>query len=168
MATPTSLPATFVAGDVLTAAQMNNLRGAFRILQVVSANHATQVTNSTSTFADTGLTVSITPTSTSSKVLVIVNQAGCGKEGAAVGNALVLKVMRGATDLLQFENLGAFTNSNASNYIGSCGVTYLDSPATTSATTYKTQFKNITNAAQVSVQANNSNNSSITLMEISA
>jgi hypothetical protein len=168
MATPTTLPASFTAGQVLTAAQMNNLRGAFRILQVVSANYPTQVTNSTSTYADTGLSLSITPTSTSSKVLVIVNQAGCGKEGATVGNALVLKLMRGSTDLIVFENLGGFTNSNASNYVGSCGATYLDSPATTSATTYKTQFKNITNAAQVSVQANNSNNSSITLMEISA
>jgi hypothetical protein len=33
MATPTNLPATFVAGNVLTAAQQNGLRGAFRVLQ---------------------------------------------------------------------------------------------------------------------------------------
>jgi hypothetical protein len=36
MATPTALPTAFVAADVLTAANMNLLRGAFRVLQVVS------------------------------------------------------------------------------------------------------------------------------------
>jgi hypothetical protein len=40
MAAVTPLPATFVSGDVLTAAQMNDLRGAFRVLQVVSATYA--------------------------------------------------------------------------------------------------------------------------------
>ena len=168
MATPTTLPASFTAGEVLTAAQMNNLRGAFRVLQVVSANYGTQVTNLTSTYADTGLSLSITPQSTSSKILVLVNQAGCGKSSGNVGNAVVLKLVRGATDLLIFENLGGFTNSALANYIGSCGATYLDSPATTSATTYKTQFKNIFNGDGVTVQANNTNNSSITLLEISA
>jgi hypothetical protein len=37
MATPTTLPASFVAGSILTAAELNDLRGAFRVLQVVNA-----------------------------------------------------------------------------------------------------------------------------------
>jgi hypothetical protein len=44
MATPTTLPASFVAGNILTAAQLNNLRGAFRVLQVVQATDATLTT----------------------------------------------------------------------------------------------------------------------------
>ncbi len=84
MATPTTLPAAFVSGAVLTADQMNNLRGAFRVLQVVSATTATAVTNNTNVQADTGLTATITPQSTSSKILVMVSQAGCEK---TAGNA---------------------------------------------------------------------------------
>ena len=46
MATPTTLPATFVAGNVLTAAQMNDLRGAFRVLQIVSTTKTDTFTTS--------------------------------------------------------------------------------------------------------------------------
>jgi len=74
MATPTSLPATFVAGNVLTAAQMNDLRGAFRILQVVSTTKTDTFTTTSTSFTDvTGMSVTITPTATSSKVLVLVS-----------------------------------------------------------------------------------------------
>jgi hypothetical protein len=44
MAAVTTLPAAFVAGNVLTAAQLNNLRGAFRVLQVVQSITTTAVT----------------------------------------------------------------------------------------------------------------------------
>ena len=49
-----------------------------KVLQVVHATYSTLVTNSTTTYTDTGLTASITPSSTSSKVLIIVNQVGLG------------------------------------------------------------------------------------------
>ena len=41
MATPTALPSTFVANTVLPAADLNLLRGAFRVLQVVQSSYAT-------------------------------------------------------------------------------------------------------------------------------
>ena len=78
MATPTNLPAAVATGDVGTAAQFNNLRGAFRILQVVQATYGTNVINSTNVYADTGLTATITPQSSTSKILVVVHQASCG------------------------------------------------------------------------------------------
>lgn len=168
MATPTNLPASFSTGAVLTAAQMNNLRGAFRVLQVVNATYSTEVGNSTSTYADTGLTATITPSSTTSKVLIVVNQAGCGKNSGNAGSGISLRLLRGATEILIFENLAGYTNTSSANYIGTISCSYLDSPATTSATTYKTQFRNVANAASVSVQANTSSGSTITLMEISA
>jgi hypothetical protein len=46
------------------------------VLQVVNATYATQVSNSTSTYADTGLTATITPKFATSKILVLVNQNG--------------------------------------------------------------------------------------------
>jgi hypothetical protein len=168
MATPTTLPAAAVAGDVLTAAYVNDLRGAFRVLQVVSVDFGTAALNSTTTYADTGLTLSITPSSASSKVLAIAIQNGCGKEAGNSGSELIVNMMRGATEL-GFAS-GGGTNSSSVNYFGSIVLVYLDSPNSTSAVTYKTQFKNHAAAASVRVQTGNTANpkSMMVLMEISA
>ena len=165
MAAVTTLPAAFVAGNVLTAAQLNDLRGAFRVLQVVSATHATSTSSSSSTYADTGLTVTITPSSASSKVLVLVSQNGCVK--TSTDTEMLLRLMRGATEISVFAAGGGLTSNTNNNGFGSCSHVYLDSPATTSATTYKTQFKSQANSAQVIVQ-NGSAQSGIVVMEISA
>lgn len=165
MAAVTTLPASFVSGTVLTAEQMNDLRGAFRVLQVVNATYSTSTANATSTYADTGLTASITPSASSSKILILVSQAGVGKE--TNNTAVALRLMRGATPIATFEAYGAFDNTAGINFVGTCGTTYLDSPATTSATTYKTQLQSIQNLANAIVQGN-SGTSTITLMEISA
>lgn len=165
MATPTSLPATFVAGDVLTATQMNNLRGSFRVLQVVYGSSATQTTNSSNTYADTTLSASITPSATSSKVLVIVNQAGCFKDTNNTWQNLVL--LRGASIVVQFGSYGGYTASTADIGFGTVSTSYLDSPSTTSATTYKTQQASNNNNAKVGCQAAGAT-STIILMEISA
>jgi hypothetical protein len=166
MATPTSLPATFVSGDVLTAAQMNNLRGAFRVLQVVSASTSTEVTNSTTTYADTTLTATITPSAISSKILVYVSHPQNQKSNVSADNALNLQLLRGATSIYIFNTLLGFSGSATQQYF-SANAIYLDSPATTSATTYKTQLKNFTASAHVRVQAGLVE-SQIILMEISA
>jgi hypothetical protein len=165
MATPTTLPAAFVAGDVLEASQLNDLRGAFRVLQVVQGTTATGVTSATNTFVTTGLSASITPSATSSKVLAIVQQVGCGKEGS---NTWVrLRLYRAGSNIAEIESYGAFDNGVGIQYVGTLGTAYLDSPATTSATTYETFFCSGNNTSLVQVQAN-SGRSTLILMEISA
>jgi hypothetical protein len=165
MATPTTLPAAFVSGNVLTAAQMNDLRGAFRILQVVTATTSTPVSSSVGTFADTGLTATITPTSTTSKILVFANHAGCAKGGGNANNTLNLKLFRGATEVVFNNSIGA--NNSTVEMIFSTSILYMDSPATTSATTYKTQFANFGSAASCTVQRADTP-STIVLLEVSA
>ena len=167
MATPTTLPASFTAGNVLTAAQMNALRGSFRVLQVVYAQYATQVNTSLATYVDTGLSATITPSSTSSKILVMVNQNGAGKTSGNAGQGARLKLFRGATDIGVFAYEIGYTGSSIDNYGNSCSYNLLDSPATTSATTYKTQFAGTVAAASAVVQALSSV-SQIVLLEISA
>jgi hypothetical protein len=167
MATPTALPAAFTVGQVLTSADMNLLRGATRVLQVVRGGYATQTINATSTFADTGLTATITPTSNTSTILVMVDQNGCGKLAGNSGSALYLRLLRGVSSLGNFTADAAYTGTSIDNYCGSVSFAYSDAPATTSATTYKTQFSNGVNANGVIVQASSST-SSIVLMEISA
>ena len=166
MATPTTLPATFVAGNVLTAAQLNDMRGAFRVLQVVSAEYAVQAASSVMTFADTGLSLAITPTSSSSKILVQVAQQ-IGKDDTNSANCVALKLFRGATDLGVYHGRMGWTNTASYSWQVST-YNYLDSPATTSAVTYKTQFANgLVASASVYTQFVQGK-STITLMEISA
>jgi hypothetical protein len=147
--------------------------GGGKVLQVVYASTNTSASSSSSSFADTGLTATITPTLNTSKILVIVNQNGVGKSGANANNAVAINLLRGATTLINLVDIAAFTGTallvNAGT--GASG-TYLDSPATTSATTYKTQFSNPNNTASVFVQDTFAGSlksaSTITLMEIGA
>jgi len=167
MATPTNLPSSFVAGEILTAANMNLLRGGFRVLQVVFGSIATPVSSSTTALADTGLTATITPQFNTSKILVLVAQNGGDKSSGNAANAIKLVLLRGATTIQQITNSAGFTGSAVNIRLATLATAYLDSPATTSATTYKTQFSNGLAAASVSLQVN-SETSTIVLLEISA
>jgi len=138
-----------------------------KIVQVVSASYATETSNSTTTYADTGLTATITPTSASNTILVIVHQNGVGKTAGAATNGLYLRLMRGASEIALMSAVGLYTNTTLLFTGTTSSIAYVDSPATTSATTYKTQFKNNTSAAAVSVQVNDAR-STITLIEIGA
>jgi hypothetical protein len=138
-----------------------------KILQVVTATYSTSTANTTSTYADTGLSVSITPSSSSSKVLIIVDQGGCYKNALNVNNSLKLKLLRDSTDLVEFLAGGGYTGTALNLQFGNAGCVYLDSPATTSATTYKTQFANSQNTNGVTVQGSSSV-STIAALEVSA
>jgi len=136
MATPTSLPATFVAGNVLTAAQMNDLRGAFRILQVVQTVAATLFETTSTSFVDiTGLSVTSTPTWATSKIRVHASVVG----EKADTNLLYLNLYRGGaasgTSLGAASGFG-YLRVNDPPIRAFLTAQYLDSPATTSATTY--------------------------------
>jgi len=139
MATPTSLPASFTAGAVLTAAQMNDLRGAFRILQVVSNQTTTATDTLSTTYIDaTNVNVTITPQSTASKVFII---ASIGT-GHATGTGGFLRLLRGSTVIGADPQVWFYTGSTNSEYSGVTNTfTFLDSPASTSALTYKVQFR---------------------------
>ena len=166
MATPTNLPASFVSGAILTAAQQNDLRGAFRILQVVSGSTNSVTTNSTTTFADTGLSLAITPQSSSSKILVVVSQT-FSKSSANAANSVRCDLLRNSTILAAISGAGLYTGT-AIDLVGMPSTfNWLDSPATASTVTYKTMFCNFTAAAQVQFNSNLSD-SSILLMEVSA
>lgn len=144
--------------------------GGGKILQVVMGSTTSQTTSSTSTWIDTTLTASITPSASTSKVLVLVAQNGCNKS-ANTDTSMGLKLMRstpsGFTELAQFAIYSLYTNSSAYNDGHHQGISYLDSPATTSSLTYKTQFNMDGSGGNVSVQTN-SPTSTIILLEVGA
>ena len=159
-ATGTKDATTFLRGDNTFAEA-----GGGKLLQVVSARTGTQVTSNTTTYIDTGLTASITPSSTSSKILVLVQQSFAKYSGDTYGN---FRVYRDSTEIggvIPFRAVGD-TDSSAKNVVGtgfSCSI--LDEPSSTSSLTYKTQFNNGRGVGTAAVQYS-SGNSYITLMEI--
>ena len=139
MATPTSLPATFVAGNVLTAAQMNGLRGAFRVLQVVTATYSTAETVSSNTFAATSLSASITPADSANKVLIFADIPFDSLRPTSGSNSGIAQyeITKGGTQILRSNSIYQTGASHSGMKLSShVTLVYLDSPATTSATTY--------------------------------
>jgi hypothetical protein len=153
-----------VAGGVPTWAAP---AGGGKVLQVVSANTTTQVSSSSTTYVTTGLTATITPTLSTSKILVLVTQNGCFKNNGNSNNALNIRLRRSSTTLAASTFVG-YTATASENQVGTVSFSYLDSPATTSATTYLTEFSNFSATSFVAVQQNTGDTSSIVLLEIGA
>lgn len=148
-----------VAGGVPTWAAP---AGSSKVVQIVSAKYSTDASTTSSTFSDTGLTATITPTSASNKVLVFLNMAGVAK--AVSDTSVNIRLVRDSTTIsANFSNGG--TGSTAANFIGGVSTSILDTPATTSATIYKATFASSNNTGNAYVQLNASE-STITLMEV--
>jgi hypothetical protein len=141
--------------------------GGGKVLQVVSATTSTNVGNSTATYTDTTLSASITPSAASSKVLVLFHQNGCFRSAAGNSSGLYLRLLRGSTEIFVPASDWGYTNLNQIFLGGTISGAYLDSPSTTSSTTYKTQVKSGTSAFNCTVQEPG-NTSVITLLEIGA
>jgi hypothetical protein len=155
---------TVLTADSSTATGLKWAAPTSKVVQIVTATTNTQVTNATTTHADTTLTATITPTSASNKVLIFVSQNGLGKTGGT-SLAYDLRLLRGATNIAFPVYQGGIATGVADVYTNSASFAYLDAPATTSATTYKTQIKATTATYAVHVQYYNPD-SSIVLMEV--
>jgi len=136
-----------------------------KVLQVVQGTYATEVSSASSTYADTNLSASITPSANTSKILAMFAMSG-GKDNGNTANQAQYAIVRNTT-VVWATGGGNYTNSSLILYSMFNGV-YLDSPATTSAITYKIQFKN--NQGNFgNVYANGGNaTSTLVLMEIGA
>lgn len=134
-----------------------------QVLQVVQAGSNGGSTTSTS-LVDMGLSASITPTSSTSKILVYIN--GTARLNAAMRAGFA--IIRGSSNIRgQNELVG--NGASVVSYIPYF-LSILDSPATTSSTTYKVQF--VTDGSQMNTNDGGANYAGflnyITLMEISA
>jgi hypothetical protein len=162
--TTLTLPTT--SGTVITTGNIPT----GSVLQVVSSITTTRTTSSSASYVDTDLSASITPSSSSNKILVIVTYTLAMDSTSYAGWS---QLVRGSTQIAQRTYYTASANTYSSM---SASISVLDSPATTSSTTYKMQIKNDT-AGTVSfngpttmsyTSGTPTNYSTITLMEIKA
>ena len=160
-----SLAATKLTGTIPDA---NAPSGS--VIQVVQGTTSTDVGISSLSYVDIGLSASITPSSSSSKILIIVT---CSADAIRASNGITesfTNIVRNSTQIYEKVNgyAGAATSNTGYWYAPvNPSMTYLDSPATTSSTTYKVQAKlNDTNNTSAIRMQINSGISSIILLEI--
>jgi len=145
--------------------------GGGKVLQVVQATTTTSTTISTSTLTDTTITATITPSASTSKVLVLVMSNPDYYRTGGANATMDAVVKRDTTTILDFN-----TGDKSATYIEVTGasnvyaqsffnISYLDSPATTSAITYKVQAAALTGTT---IWQSQSKTSAIILMEIGA
>jgi hypothetical protein len=146
----------------------NNFTATGHVLQVVNATYSTVTGVSSSSYTDSGITASITPSSTSSKILVIVSISGRVYSQQNGDREYYQNIVRGSTQVHQNVLLmQSGTGLNGYALYPIKDMTYLDSPSTTSSTTYKVQFAVNNTANDTAMRINELNGvSTITLMEI--
>ena len=132
------------------------------VLQVVQGTIGAGASSTSTTYVATGLTATITPTSSSSKILVM---AGGWLSTPANENHAALTLYRGSTDLGNSYGFGNFYTANGGYTESLASFNYLDSPSTTSATGYEVYLRR--GAGSGSVEFGSSARlSTIILMEI--
>ena len=184
--TPTEGMATYLADSNLVSiydgsAWKNSLNVTGGILQVVSTTKTDTFTTSSTSFVDvTGLSVTITPKSSTSKIWVVGTVSGAGDSGVANS---AFRLVRASTDILLGDAAsnrttasGLLTTQVAGDQVTNESFNFLDSPATTSATTYKITMRTLQAGNgyvnRTKNDADNANNarlaSTITVMEVAA
>ena len=161
---------TIVNADINASAAIagTKISGSFgKVLQVVQQVYDTFAQTNSQSYIDTGLTLAITPSSSSNKILVIVS-ANYGTNTAAA-QTISNDLLRAGSSIRTFETV----LQAGSAISGQVSYTYLDSPSTTSSTTYKIQYKGSAGTGQY-IRLNNyaggstGSASTLTLMEIAA
>jgi hypothetical protein len=141
--------------------------GGGKVLQVVQGTTTTPSVNATTTFQSTNITATITPTLSTSKILVLSAVMGIRKGAVNSQLATGLRLVRDSTVIVsKISTYFGYTDSTLVQ-VGALSHNYLDSPATTSATTYRLDIKCLVAAADVQCQYDNET-STIILMEIGA
>ena len=138
------------------------------VLQVVNATTLAGITTSSTSFVTTGFSASITPTSATSKIYAVVNGGGAYCSTSA-GIVMYSTIYRNSTNIGDATfGLERHTTVGGSFAIAPHSMSVLDSPATTSSTTYTCYFRNAGTAGTVEFSGADRGVVSLTLMEIAA
>ena len=133
-----------------------------RILQVINGLLTTGQSTTSTTYVDSGLSATITPSSSTSKILILVSASSVAVNTTARG--VSVNLTRDSTPIVEFAQFLGYS-SNSESYNPS--TSYLDSPNTISAITYKVRYKVSTGSA-TAYFSDNASTSTIILMEVAA
>ena len=138
------------------------------IIQVVSASQTNSFSTSSTSFVDvTNATLNITPTSSSSKIFVIMSGGRFGMFSNS-SYASEVQVLRDSTVIAKTQPSDRGTNSNG-NARASAAISKLDEPSTTSQITYKVQARVIGGSGTIDVVGSDTGDVlTITAMEVAA
>ena len=143
-----------------------------KIGQVITATYSTQYSNATTTYGDTGLSATITPTAASSKIFIIISQPTSVVHNSSTNAGAFWNILRDATSLnvTGAEQSIYLTGASGNLQIGNLGFTYtyMDSPSSTSALVYKTQVKGDVAGVTVYTSIAGAQKATITLLEVLA
>ena len=134
------------------------------VIQVVYGFATTQVSHTSTSFIDIGLSATITPTRSDSKILIQGNIGGI--ETSAHNNYGQGILLRDSTVIISAIDYGIGFTGDSARAGTSSSFFILDAPATASAITYKVQFRNAGGSGTITTQTNSSR-SAILLMEVS-
>ena len=157
-----TLTGTIPSGNIATSSLAAAATG--EVLQVQHQLITAVTSTSATSFTDTGFSIAITPASTSSKILCAVNLQSVSKD-SSIDSGMAVRIVRDATDIGKTTNI-MYLGWTVSGYI-TASLIYLDSPSTTSETTYKVTFKNRESVA-VRFNAYVGDTSTFTLYEIAS
>ena len=137
-----------------------------KVLQVVSANFTGSVTTTSATYVTTNITAIITPSLSTSKVLIMANLPVATDTSAEVANYTLFRGTVAGTNLMASNGFTNLYNSAGRIYaLAACN--FLDSPATASAQTYTIGLKRAAGTSTVSANFSTTT-ATIILMEVSA
>ena len=151
------MASTLTVDNIVGATTADNVHIPGAMVQILEAEYSTQTNVTATSYFDLGLSVTITPKFATSKIFVITN-VHCYMNGTGF---VSVKVVRGSTDIVESERPHGYTDNSAAMV----SLTKLDSPATTSPTTYKIQVKAISPSSTPRVN-DGGGPSRITVMEI--
>ena len=165
------LNGTIPSGNIATSSLAAAATG--KVLQVVQGTATTTMLTTSTAYADTNLTANITPSSTSSKIYVTVNQnvtLDDATDDRVGGGLRLLRVLSGVETVIYggdqaYEMFFENNTGNATQNFITVNRNYLDSPSSTSQLTYKTQGRVYQSGDQLQFNGGNIE-ATITLMEI--
>ena len=156
-------------GNAITIASGDVLQAPGHVLQVVQQVFSTSTNITSTSYTATGLTKAITPTSASSKILVLVNLSAEVYQLGTSGTEAFLQITKGGSEIAS-KRVNSYMGAASNGYYAfpiDGNMMFLDSPNTTSATTYAVNGKLSTTSNQFTMRVSlGSSDSTLTLMEI--
>ena len=143
------MASTLTVDNIVGATSSNTVSVPGHVIQVVQSTLATETSTTSTTFSNTGLSLSITPNSSTSKILVMFSLGSSGVNNTANEARGYFRLMRASTEIYRMDVRAYDYGNSGSIDFGVYAQSYLDSPSTASSVTYSIQQRAATGTIRV-------------------